>query len=60
MQQNEIIVLLNAIKKIQKITKTDPSEIIDALIGIAWDEETSGQLKYRIRTKIINKFLSTK
>ena len=45
MKLNELLILESALNQIADVTDTEVSEIIDALIGVAWDEENAGQIK---------------
>lgn len=46
MKLNELILVADAVERISKITETDDiPAIVDALVGLAWDEEDAGQIK---------------
>ena len=45
MKLNHLILIGNAVEKIHELTETDIPDIVDALTGIAWDEEDAGQIK---------------
>ena len=45
-QQEQII---EAIERISRVTRVAPSTLIDALTGIAWDEEDAGEMKEILR-----------
>lgn len=46
MKLNHLILVADAVERISEITETnDIPEIVDALVGIAWDEEDAGQIK---------------
>lgn len=46
MKLNELIIVGDAVERISVITATyDIPAIVDALIGIAWDEEVAAQIK---------------
>lgn len=42
----ELVLVADAVEKISDITGTDDIEaIVDALIGVAWDEEKASEIK---------------
>jgi 2-methylisocitrate lyase-like PEP mutase family enzyme len=46
MKLNHLILVADAVERISEITETnDIPAIVDALTGIAWDEEVAGQIK---------------
>ena len=46
MKLNHLILVADAVERISEITETnDIPAIVDALTGIAWDEEDAGQIK---------------
>ena len=46
MKLNHLILVADAVERISEITETnDIPAIVDALTGIAWDEEGAGQIK---------------
>ena len=45
MTKEKLNKIVDSIKTIQKETDSDLYEIIDALIGVAWDEEYAGNIK---------------
>jgi 2-methylisocitrate lyase-like PEP mutase family enzyme len=46
MKLNHLILVADAIERISEITETnDIPTIVDALTGIAWDEEEAGEIK---------------
>jgi hypothetical protein len=46
MKLNHLILVADAVERISEITETDDiPAIVDALVGIAWDEEDAGQIK---------------
>lgn len=45
MKLNHLILIGDAVEKIHELTETDIPDIVDALTGIAWDEEDAGQIK---------------
>jgi hypothetical protein len=45
MKLNHLILIGDAVEKIHELTNTDIPDIVDALTGVAWDEEDAGQIK---------------
>lgn len=45
MKLNELLLLESALNTVADVTETEVSVIIDALVGIAWDEEDAGRIK---------------
>ena len=45
MKLNHLILIGDAVEKIHELTEADIPDIVDALTGIAWDEEDAGQIK---------------
>lgn len=46
MKTSELVLVADAVERISDITGTDDIEaIVDALIGVAWDEEETSQIK---------------
>ena len=46
MKTNKVILVADAVERISDITGTDNIEaIVDALIGVAWDEEEASKIK---------------
>ena len=46
MKTNKVILVADAVERISDITGTDNIEaIVDALIGVAWDEEEASEIK---------------
>ena len=52
MKLNKLYELCCAIEKFEIQTGATANEIIDALTGIAWDEEDAGQLKNALHEEI--------
>lgn len=42
-----LVSIYKAVRKVCAITGADVSEVVDALTGLAWDEEDAGQIKSR-------------
>lgn len=49
METDNILDATTAIEAISTIARADVDEIIDALVGVAWDQEEAGRLKYAIQ-----------
>lgn len=45
MKLDHLILIGDAVEKIHELTETHIPDIVDALTGIAWDEEDAGQIK---------------
>ena len=46
MKTNKVVLVADAVERISDITGTDNIEaIVDALIGVAWDEEEASKIK---------------
>lgn len=45
MKLNQLHLISEGLEKISAATQTEIPEIIDALTGLAWSEEESGQIK---------------
>ncbi len=45
MKLNHLILIGDAVEKIHELTETDIPDIVDALTGVAWDEEDAGRIK---------------
>ena len=45
MKVKHLILIGDAVEKFHDLTETDIPDIVDALTGIAWDEEDAGQIK---------------
>lgn len=46
MKTNKVVLVADAVERISDITGTDNIEaIVDALIGVAWDEEEASEIK---------------
>ena len=46
MKTNKVVLVADAVERISDITGTDNTEaIVDALIGVAWDEEEASKIK---------------
>jgi len=47
MKTNKLVLVADAVERISDITGTDNIEaIVDALIGVAWDEEEASEIKH--------------
>ena len=40
-----LYLLADAVERISEITETNIPDIVDALIGVAWDEEDASEIK---------------
>ena len=57
MKLNHLILVADAVGRISEITEThDIPAIVDALTGIAWDEEEAGQIKTYHNDDITDEF----
>ena len=45
MEMREIILVADAIEKITELTDTTIPEVVDALTGLCFDEESAGDIK---------------
>ena len=45
MTKEQLNKIVDSVKTIQKITDSDINEIVNSLIGVAWDEEDAGTIK---------------
>jgi hypothetical protein len=46
MKTNKLVLVADAVERISNITGTDDiPAIVDALIGVAWDEEEASEIK---------------
>ena len=41
--------ICKAVQEIHDITETDIEDIVDCLIGFAWDDENAGEIKFQMR-----------
>ena len=49
MKLNHLMIVGDGVQRIVDITHVPIPEVVDALIGVAWDEETAGQIKDHLR-----------
>jgi hypothetical protein len=48
MKLNHLIIIADALERVAEVQDTAMVEIIDALVGVCFDEEESGELKHYI------------